>query len=319
MENQLNIYIAFFLSLIVALLVGKILIKKLTVLKYGQSIREEGPQSHFKKTGTPTMGGVIFLSVFLFVIVFNGNFNSNICIILFVMYGLALIGFVDDYRIIKFKSNEGISAKQKIIAQVIIALIASIMAYHFLGSDIFIPFLNKNIELNWIYYPFNILFIVALSNAVNLTDGLDGLSTTVTIIVLIFFFTIAIIFNEYYLSILIAAAIGSLFGFLYYNINPAKVFMGDVGSLSLGGLISGIAMVLKLQLIIPIIGIIYFVETMSVIIQVLYFKKYGKRVFKMTPIHHHYELSGLTENQIVRKFSFITILGFICSLLILFL
>jgi len=319
MENQLNIYTAFLISIIITLLIGKILIKKLTVLKYGQSIRKEGPQSHLKKTGTPTMGGIIFLLAFLFIIVVNGNFNENVLIILLSTYGLASIGFIDDYKIIKLKSNEGISPKQKILGQVVIALIVSIMGYYFLGSDILIPFLNKYIELKWIYIPFNILFIVALSNSVNLTDGVDGLSTTVTIIVLGFFLITSIVFKQYYLSILIAGAIGGLFGFLYYNINPAKVFMGDVGSLSLGGLVAGIAMVLKLQLIIPIIGIIYFIETLSVIIQVLYFKKFGKRVFKMTPIHHHYELSGLSENQIVKKFALITIFGFICSMLILFL
>ncbi|MDM8535044.1 phospho-N-acetylmuramoyl-pentapeptide-transferase [Clostridiaceae bacterium HSG29] len=319
MGNQLNIYTAFFLSLIITLSIGKILIKKLTILKYGQSIRKEGPESHFKKTGTPTMGGVIFLITFLFIIIINGNFTNSVLIILLSTYGLAAIGFIDDYRIIKLKTNEGISAKQKILGQFIIALIVSVMGYYFLGSDIFIPFLNKYIELKWIYYPFNIFFIVALSNSVNLTDGIDGLSTTVTIIVLGFFLITSIIFRKYCLSILIIAAIGALFGFLFYNINPAKVFMGDVGSLSLGGLVASIAMVLKLQLIVPIIGIIYFIETVSVIIQVFYFKKFGKRVFKMTPIHHHYELSGLSENQIVKKFALITILGFICSMLILFL
>jgi len=319
MGNQLNIYTAFLISIIITLLIGKILIKKLTFLKYGQSIRKEGPQSHLKKTGTPTMGGIIFLFAFLFITIANGNFNNNVFIILLSTYGLASIGFIDDYKIIKLKTNEGISAKQKILGQVVIALIVSIMGYYFLGSDILVPFLNNYIELKWIYFPFNIFFIVALSNSVNLTDGVDGLSTTVTIIVLGFFLITSIVFKQYYLSILITGAIGALFGFLYYNINPAKVFMGDVGSLSLGGLVAGIAMVLKLQLFVPIIGIIYFTETVSVIIQVFYFKKFGKRVFKMTPIHHHYELSGLSENQIVKKFALITILGFVCSMLILFL
>ncbi len=319
MGNQLNIYTAFLISIIITLLIGKILIKKLTFLKYGQSIRKEGPQSHLKKTGTPTMGGIIFLFAFLFITIANGNFNNNVFIILLSTYGLASIGFIDDYKIIKLKTNEGISAKQKILGQVVIALMVSIMGYYFLGSDILVPFLNNYIELKWIYFPFNIFFIVALSNSVNLTDGVDGLSTTVTIIVLGFFLITSIVFKQYYLSILITGAIGALFGFLYYNINPAKVFMGDVGSLSLGGLVAGVAMVLKLQLFVPIIGIIYFTETVSVIIQVFYFKKFGKRVFKMTPIHHHYELSGLSENQIVKKFALITILGFVCSMLILFL
>ncbi len=160
---------------------------------------------------------------------------------------------------------------------------------------------------------------MALTNSVNLTDGLDGLSTTVTIIVLSFFLIVSIILKEIFLAITIISMIGALLGFLYYNWNPAKIFMGDVGSLSLGGLIASIAIILKLQLLIPIVGIIYMVETISVIIQVYFFKRYGKRVFKMTPIHHHYELSGYSEKNIVKKFALITIVGCLIGLLLLFL
>jgi phospho-N-acetylmuramoyl-pentapeptide-transferase len=256
---------------------------------------------------------------FLIVIVINFNFNSNLFIIIVATLGLALIGFVDDYKIIKLKSNEGISPKQKIVSQIFVALVVSILGYYYLGSDIFIPFISRNIEMGLFYIPFNIFFVVALTNSVNLTDGLDGLSTTVTIIVLSFFLIVSIILKEIFLAITIISMIGALLGFLYYNWNPAKIFMGDVGSLSLGGLIASIAIILKLQLLIPIVGIIYMVETISVIIQVYFFKRYGKRVFKMTPIHHHYELSGYSEKNIVKKFALITIVGCLIGLLLLFL
>jgi phospho-N-acetylmuramoyl-pentapeptide-transferase len=319
MENQLNGYTAFLLGLIASLIIGKLIIKKLHNLKYGQSIREEGPQSHFKKNGTPTMGGIIFLLSFMIVILVNNNYNCNLLIIIIGTYGLAIIGFVDDYKIIKLKTNEGISAKEKIIGQLIVGLFVSVLGYYFLGSDIFIPFININFELKLWYIPINILFVIALTNSVNLTDGLDGLSTTITIIVASFFLIVSIVFNQSFMIIVTSSLIGVLFGFLYYNWNPAKIFMGDVGSLALGGMVATIAIIFKLQLIVPFIGVIYLLETMSVIIQVSYFKKYKKRVFKMAPIHHHYELCGLSEKRIVLKFVLITVIGFIISLFILFL
>lgn len=318
MENQLNIYTSFLLGFIVSLILGKLLIKKLTILKYGQSIREEGPKSHFKKTGTPTMGGIIFILSFLIVILVNYNFNIDLFIIIVASLGLALIGFIDDYKIIKLKSNEGISPKQKIVSQILVALLVSILGYYYLGSDVFIPFISRSFEMGLFYIPFNIFFVVALTNSVNLTDGLDGLSTTVTIIVLSFFLIVSVVLKENFLAIIIISMIGALFGFLYYNWNPAKIFMGDVGSLSLGGLIASLAIVLKLQLLIPIVGVIYMLETISVIIQVYFFKRYGKRVFKMTPIHHHYELSGYSEKNIVKKFTLVTIIGCLIGLLLLF-
>lgn len=318
MANQLNVYTSFLLGFIVSLILGKLLIKKLTILKYGQSIREEGPKSHFKKTGTPTMGGIIFILSFLIVILVNYNFNIDLFIIIVASLGLALIGFIDDYKIIKLKSNEGISPKQKIVSQILVALLVSILGYYYLGSDVFIPFISRSFEMGLFYIPFNIFFVVALTNSVNLTDGLDGLSTTVTIIVLSFFLIVSVVLKENFLAIIIISMIGALFGFLYYNWNPAKIFMGDVGSLSLGGLIASLAIVLKLQLLIPIVGVIYMLETISVIIQVYFFKRYGKRVFKMTPIHHHYELSGYSEKNIVKKFTLVTIIGCLIGLLLLF-
>lgn len=318
MKNNLNFILALTIGFFIAIIIGKPLIEKLRRLKYGQSIRKEGPKAHLEKSGTPTMGGIMFLCAFLITIIINFNFNFKLILLLVSTFGLALVGFIDDYKIIKYKTNEGITAKQKIFGQFLVGLIVSLIGYYFLGSEIYIPIFNLYLDLKLFYILFNIIFIVALANSVNLTDGLDGLSTSVTIIVLSFFSIVSFLLKGDFVLIVSMAMIGSLLGFLYFNWNPAKIFMGDVGSLALGGFVASLAIVLKLQLIVPIIGIIYFVETASVIIQVYYFKKHGKRVFKMTPIHHHYELLGNTEKDIVKKFSLVTLLGLIISLLLLF-
>lgn len=318
MINRLNFIVAFILAIIISRVIGKLSIKKLKELKYGQSIREEGPQGHFVKQGTPTMGGVIFLGTLLIVTLINFNFSFEVMLVSLGVYGLGLLGFIDDYMIIKYKSNEGISPKQKLLGQLFIGIVISVMAYQVLGSEIYMPLWNIYIDFGILYIPFNVLFIMALSNSVNLTDGLDGLSTSVTIIVLAFFVVPSIIQGKSGLSIQIATLIGGLIGFIYFNWHPAKVFMGDVGSLALGGFVASVAIVLKLQLIVPIVGVIYFLETLSVIIQVVYFKKTGKRVFLMTPIHHHFELSGDDEITIVKKFSSVTLIGAILSLIMIF-
>lgn len=318
MINRLNFIVAFILAIIISRVIGRLSIKKLKELKYGQSIREEGPQAHFVKQGTPTMGGVIFLGTLITITLINFNFSFEVLLVSLGVYGLGLLGFIDDYMIIKYKSNEGISPKQKLLGQLLIGIVISVMAYQVLGSEIYIPLWNIYIDFGILYIPFNVLFIMALSNSVNLTDGLDGLSTSVTIIVLAFFVVPSIIQGKSGLSIQISTLIGGLIGFLYFNWHPAKVFMGDVGSLALGGFVASVAIVLKLQLIVPIVGVIYFLETLSVIIQVVYFKKTGKRVFLMTPIHHHFELSGDDEITIVKKFSSVTLIGAILSLIMIF-
>lgn len=312
-----KVYI-FLISLILSLFLGKILIKKLEEFKFGQSIRKEGPKSHYKKSGTPTMGGVIFLISFFIISLFSLKINLETVMILLTIYGLGLIGFIDDLFIIKTGSNEGIKPKQKILGQILISTIVSIFAYRYLGTKVYFPFFVNTINLSLLYIPFNIFFIVALSNSVNLTDGLDGLSTSVTIIVLASLLIPAIIFRNNLIQKSIIILIGGLMAFLFYNKKPAKVFMGDVGSLALGGAVAIFSIILKLQFFIPFIGIIYFAESLSVIIQVLYFKKSSKRVFKMTPIHHHYELLGFKEVEIVKKFSFYTFLGSILALYMMF-
>jgi len=318
MINRLSFIVAIILGGLFSLILGKFLIKKLHDLKYGQSIRVEGPEAHYTKKGTPTMGGFIFLISTFIVLLMNMNFNFEFLILILSTYGLGLVGFLDDYKIIKYKKNDGLSPKQKIIGQFLVALAVSILAYVYIGSEVLIPIGNKSFDLGYFYIIFNLVFIVAVTNSVNLTDGIDGLSTSVTIIVLAFFIVIGVITKSSFILVAIGGMVGSLCGFLYFNWNPAKVFMGDVGSLALGGFIAALSILFKIQLFIPIVGFVYFMETLSVIIQVIYFKKTGKRVFKMTPIHHHFELSGNTEKRIVMKFSAITLIGGALSLFLYF-
>lgn len=318
MINRLSFLLAIVLGGIFSVILGKYLIQKLHDLKYGQSIRMEGPEAHYSKKGTPTMGGFIFLISTLMVMIINMNFNFEFFILMISTYGLGLVGFLDDYKIIKYKKNDGLSPKQKIVGQFLVSLAVTLLAYKYIGSELLIPIWNKSIDIGYFYILFNLIFIVAVTNSVNLTDGLDGLSTSVTIIVLAFFIVPSLLLKDNLVLVAIGGMIGSLIGFLYFNWNPAKIFMGDVGSLALGGFVAAISIIFKMQLFIPIIGFVYFMETLSVIIQVIYFKKTGKRVFKMTPIHHHFELSGDSEKKIVAKFSLITLLGSILGLLIYF-
>ncbi|MGM0378212.1 MAG: phospho-N-acetylmuramoyl-pentapeptide-transferase [Bacillota bacterium] len=313
--NKIFIFLA---SLSLSLFLGKVLIKKLKEFKFGQSIRKEGPKSHYEKSGTPTMGGLIFLISFLIIFLFIHKININMIMIILTIYGLGSVGFIDDLFIIKTGSNEGIKPKQKIFGQILVATIISILTYKYIGAKVYFPFFVNSINLGLLYIPFNIFFIIALSNSVNLTDGLDGLSTSVTIIVLISLLIPAMIFKNILIQNSIVILIGGLIAFLFYNKKPAKVFMGDVGSLALGGAVAIFSIILKLQFFIPFIGIIYFAESLSVIIQVLFFKKYNKRIFKMTPIHHHYELLGFKEVEIVKKFSFYTFLGSVLAIYMMF-
>jgi phospho-N-acetylmuramoyl-pentapeptide-transferase len=314
--NRLNLLLAFFIGGLFSLVLGKFLIKKLHDLKYGQSIRVEGPEAHYSKKGTPTMGGFIFLTSLMFVLLINMNYSFKFVLIVLSTYGLGLVGFLDDYKIIKYKTNDGLSPKQKIIGQFLVSLAVTLLAYYYIGSEILIPIWNIPFDLGYFYIVFNIFFILAVTNSVNLTDGLDGLSTSVTIIVLAFFVIPGILMKEQFVLVAIGGMIGSLLGFLYYNWNPAKVFMGDVGSLAVGGFVAAISIIFKMQLFIPIIGFVYFMETLSVIIQVIYFKRTGKRVFKMAPIHHHFELTGNSEKKIVLIFSMITLIGGLIGMII---
>ncbi len=307
------------LSFAVSIIISLIVIPILRKLKVGQSEREDGPQSHLKKKGTPTMGGLILiittllLSAFLY-IDYAGNepeIATRLLPMVFVTIGFGLIGFIDDFKKVVLHNTDGLSPKLKMLGLMVIAVAYVVMlVFNFEnGTDIYIPFVNKYITLPlWLYIPFAVIVILATTNAVNLTDGIDGLSTSVTTIILTCLTVISIIWDIKETTIFGCIMIGSALGFLLFNLHPAHVFMGDTGSLLLGGAIAGIALYLKLPLLLIIIAIVPVIETASVILQVAYFKKTGNRLFKMAPIHHHFELSGWKENKIVSIFSLVTLI-----------
>ncbi|MDU1583015.1 MAG: phospho-N-acetylmuramoyl-pentapeptide-transferase [Peptoniphilus harei] len=308
------------LGLILSLILGKILIPVLKKLHAGQSIREEGPKSHMVKSGTPTIGGLIFLFSAIITTLLTGNFKVSVFMILFSTLAFGAVGFVDDYIKVVMKRNLGLRAYQKLFLQILTAVILIIYQYNskHMGTDLYIPFLKDYRSIGVFYIPFIIFVIVGTVNSVNLTDGLDGLSTSVTIICLLFFNVVAVKFERYEIAAFSLVLAGALIGFLFFNKYPAKVFMGDTGSLALGGAISAIALLLNVPLILPITGGIYFIETLSVIIQVVSFKTRGKRVFLMSPLHHHFEQKGWHEKKIVAVFSLVELILCIISYLILF-
>ena len=311
-----KVIIEFVLSLGVSLLLGPLIIPMLHKLKFGQNIREEGPKNHLKKAGTPTIGGLIFItSTIVSMIIMRYKPSDEGMIVMYGMLAFGLIGFLDDMLKIIHKHNEGLTSKQKFLLQLLFSVIAAWYGYTVVGTKISVLFTNVEVNLGWFFIPFVMFYFVALTNAVNLTDGLDGLNTSVTIIVMIFFALVSFKTGHESISVFSVALIGGLIGFLKYNKYPAKVFMGDTGSIALGGAISTILLILKNPLIIIIVGGIYVLETVSVIIQVTYYKKTKKRFFKMAPIHHHFEQLGWSEVKIVIVFSAITailcLVGFI--------
>ena len=307
------------LSFAASTVISLIVIPILRRLKVGQSEREDGPKSHLKKKGTPTMGGIILiitiilLSAFLYIDYAKDEpeIATRLLPMVFVTIGFGLIGFIDDFKKVILHNTDGLSPKLKMLGLLIIAVAYVVMlVFNFdNGTDIYIPFVKTYITLPlWLYIPFAVIVILATTNAVNLTDGIDGLSTSVTTIILTCLTVISIIWDIKETTIFGCIIIGAALGFLLFNLHPAHVFMGDTGSLLLGGAIAGIALYLKLPLLLIIIAIIPVIETLSVILQVAYFKKTGNRLFKMAPIHHHFELSGWKENKIVSIFSLITLI-----------
>lgn len=316
----MNNLVSIVLGLIFSLILGRILIPILKRLHAGQSIREDGPQSHLVKSGTPTIGGLIFLASVILTTLITGNLKVSVFMILFSTLAFGTVGFIDDYIKVVKKRNLGLRAYEKLALQILVAVILIIYQYNSknMGTDLYIPFLKDYRSIGFLYVPFIIFVIVGTVNSVNLTDGLDGLSTSVTIICLLFFNVVAVKFQRHEIAIFCLALAGALLGFLFYNKYPAKVFMGDTGSLALGGAISAVALLLNVPLILPIAGGIYFIETLSVIIQVISFKTRGKRVFLMSPLHHHFEHKGWHEKKIVAVFSLVELILCIISYLILF-
>lgn len=312
-------YICFFASLIIMVCIMPLLIPVLRKLKFGQFIRDEGPAWHAKKSGTPTMGGIAFLIISSVVaFIYCESLMSRICIITATLYGV--VGFLDDFIKITKKRNLGLTAKQKLILQIIISVTFGVIAVNYKLTDttVSIPFTKFAFDLGWFYIPFITVFMVGVTNAVNLTDGLDGLATSVTTVVCAFFIFAATILKNAEISYYASSLAGALIGFLIYNFHPAKVFMGDSGSLFLGGAVSVMAISLKLEILLILVGIIYVFEALSVIIQVAYFKKTKKRIFLMAPVHHHFEMKGMKETNIVYMFSFITLIACLISAISIF-
>ena len=299
--------IAFFANLVIC----PIAIPLLHRLKFGQTVRDDGPQTHLKKTGTPTMGGIAILASFLVGALFFLRDSSEALLLVFVTLGFGVIGFLDDYIKAVKKRSDGLTPRQKIVFQLIVC---GIFLYFLTAMDdpynsfkvITIPLVNFAWDMGILFYPFAILFLLGFVNGVNLTDGLDGLAAGVTALVATFLMFAAWSVSSNALPV-VGAAVGSLLGFLIFNTHPAKVFMGDTGSLALGGFVSAAAIIFRMPLLLVIVGFIYVVEAFSVIIQVGYFKATGgKRFFKMAPIHHHYEMKGASETKIVIVFYIIT-------------
>ena len=304
-ETILAVIIAFVISAILC----PIVIPFLHKLKFGQQVRDDGPQAHLKKQGTPTMGGLVILSSIIITSLLYLKDYPKIIPVLFVTAGFGVIGFLDDYIKIVMKRSEGLNPGQKLAGQIIIT---GIFAYYIITSDeigtqMLIPFTGQYLVMPvWLFVPALFFIVLGTDNGVNFTDGLDGLCTSVTILVATFFTIVAIGENSG-ISPITGAVVGSLLGFLLFNVYPARVFMGDTGSLALGGFVASSAFMMQMPLFIAVVGLIYLVEVLSVIIQVTYFKKTGgKRIFKMAPIHHHFELGGWSETRVVAVFSTVT-------------
>ena len=313
---EMILLLAALVSFVLTVVLGRFVLAELRKLKAGQEIRKDGPTWHAGKAGTPTMGGIMFiLGTGITVLVLGwgrmlaGEFDHLYVYLFALIFGL--IGFVDDYRKVRQHQNEGLTAKQKFILQLAAAVVFLVLMRYegLLTNDLYIPFFQVSITIPWIVYLiFAAFVIVGCVNAVNLTDGVDGLATGVTFVVMVFFAVTAALWHLTTLALLPAALAGGLAAFFVYNHHPAKVFMGDTGSLFLGGAVAALGFALDMPLILIPVGIIYIAETMSDIIQVAYFKAtHGKRFFKMAPLHHHLELSGWSEAKLVTVFSGITL------------
>lgn len=291
------------------------LIKYLHVLKFGQAIREEGPQSHMHKKGTPTMGGISFIiAIVISLIVAMFLDSSNIQYYILFIYttiSFSIIGYIDDMLIVVKKKNDGLAPRKKLMLQILFSVIFYILVT-FIYKDvnyIHIPVFDYNLNISYFYIIFLVFWQTGFSNAVNLTDGLDGLATSVTIITTSTFALLAYKENNFPVLVFCLTIVGALVGFLLFNRNPAKIFMGDTGSLALGGILAAISVILHKEVAFLFIGLVYILETLSVIIQVAYFKKTGKRIFKMSPLHHHFELSGYGEVKTVYIFVIIAVIS----------
>lgn len=297
------------ISFVISAALGPVVIPLLRRLKFGQTVREEGPQSHLKKTGTPTMGGLIILAGIVITSLLYVKDYPKIIPILFVTVGFGIIGFLDDYIKIVLHRSEGLTPGQKMLGQILVTGVFVYYYYQLTEGDMamLIPFWPEHyLHLGWLAVPVAFLAIIGTVNGANFTDGLDGLASSVTVLIATFF-TVVAFGTQSGISPITCAVAGSLMGFLLFNVYPASVFMGDTGSLALGGFVASTAYMLKMPMFILIVALIYWVEILSVMIQVTYFKMTGgKRIFRMAPIHHHFELGGWSETRVVAVFSIVT-------------
>lgn len=315
MENMILFTVV--ASFLLAVLMGPIFIPMLRRLKFGQEVRSDGPESHLKKRGTPTMGGIIIMLAVLVAFVKFANYSYEFWILLVASLGFGLVGFLDDYIKIVFKRSLGLTALQKLVGQLLFAVIVCallILNHH--DTSVAVPGTDWSIDLGLFYYVFVVIILFGTTNAVNFTDGVDGLLAGTGAIAFGAFMLIALKVGELDSAVMSAAMIGGLLGFLVFNRHPAKVFMGDTGSLGVGGAMAAVAILTKTEFLLVIIGGIFVIEMLSVIIQVTSFKWRGKRVFKMSPIHHHFELSGWSEWRVVITFWFVGLLFALLGLII---
>jgi phospho-N-acetylmuramoyl-pentapeptide-transferase len=291
-------------AFLIAVILGPLFIPFLRRLKFGQAIRAEGPQSHQKKSGTPTMGGLIFLVALTITTLKFSDREFETYLLLFVTLGYGLVGFLDDYIKVALKRNLGLKARQKLLGQIVLGVALYIVLYYagIIDMKVNIPFVDTPLNLGFFYLPFLVLMVIGMSNAVNLTDGLDGLAAGTTAIAFGSYAILAWWTSNMEVAIFCAAMVGALLGFLVFNVHPAKVFMGDTGSLALGGALATVAILTKTEIYVFLIGGVFVAEVLSVILQVISFQTFGRRIFKMSPLHHHFELIGWSEWRVVGTF-----------------
>lgn len=312
MEPLIIPIIALIAAWILGALFTKALIPFMEKKQFRQYVREEGPQSHLKKTGTPSMGGTAIISAAVIIALIaaacSGRLNIEVLGVLAAMILFGIVGFVDDYEKAIKKNNLGLSPKQKIIMQLVFSAAFGIFAMYFSGggmigaTEIWIPVFDVTFDLGIFYIPFVMFVMIAFSNSVNLTDGLDGLASGITAMVAFFVLIAGCSFGFTGIPMVFGAVSGACLGFLMFNKNPARIFMGDTGSMALGGVLAAGALMMKIEFLLAIAGLVYVAEALSVIIQVTYFKKTRKRIFKMAPLHHHFELCGMSEKKVVIMF-----------------
>ena len=303
LSPQLRLLLSAVTALAIVLFSGVYFLPLLHRLKYGQSIREEGPASHQQKSGTPTMGGVMIVLAVTAATLLFAPLTVTTLLALFIFLGHFLLGFADDYIKVVKKRNLGLRAYQKLLGQLLISAITILIGRALLGHDtsVWMPILGETLDIGALYYVLVVFVLVGTSNAVNLTDGLDGLASG-TVAVAALFYAALLYSVDSSLMTFSAAIIGATIGFLWYNHHPARIFMGDTGSLALGGALAGIAILSHTEMLLPIVGFVFFCEALSVILQVISFQTRGKRIFRMSPIHHHFELGGWSETRVVYTF-----------------